>query len=321
LPHAGRSLDQALRASWVGRRLVWLRSRSPATYARLRRLYQRIVLRSRSKDLAPYQARALDEFFGEIPAPLLAVGVLEVGCDVDGRVMHELRARGVAQAVGINPVLTAADAERLRAGLPAGFDVQAVDMRASGLPSESFGAIFSVAVLEHLLDLDVCLAEMHRLLGPGGRVYAAFGPIWSSALGHHIFADVNGIQLRHWDPRLNPVEDYAHLLLSQAEMRQRISASRGIEVADAAVAWIYESEELNRMFFEDYVAAFERASLRLVRLAIDRDHVPKQRMAELRAAYPDRTEFSARNAVVVLEKPASTVDQRGGAELTEVWGR
>ncbi len=297
-----RSLDRALRDSWVGRRIGWLRNKSPSTYTRLRAVYQRLTAIGGSPDLAAYQGRAVEQFLGDTPSRLLAAGVLEIGSDLNGRVLQRLSAQGVQRVVGINPALTADDAERLSANLPPGYRIETVDLRSSGLPAVTFGAIFSVAVFEHLIEFDVCLAEMHRLLIPGGRVYAAFGPIWSSSLGHHVFADVNGVQLRHWDPRLNPLEDHSHLLLSPAEMLHHIAAARNFALAEEAVAWIYASDKVNRMFFEDYVAAFERSAFDIVRLTTDNEHVPAGRLAALKAAHPSRSVFNVRNAVVVLEK-------------------
>jgi SAM-dependent methyltransferase len=261
---------------------------------------------------------AVEQFLRETPSTLLARGVLEVGSDVDGRVLRQLSARGVPLVVGINPALTAEVAERLSADLPPGSRVEATDLRSSGLPAGTFGAIFSVAVFEHLIDFDLCLTEMHRLLIPGGRVFAAFGPIWSSGPGHHVFADVDGVQLRHWDPRLNPIGDHAQLLLSPEEMLHHITAARGRAQADAAVDWIYASDDLNRMFFEDYVAAFERSPFEVLRLTTDTEHIPAHRLAALKAAHPGHSVFDVRNAVVVLEKPEDASEQpRAGSRISQ----
>ena len=290
-----------VRNSKLGRRIGWLRKASPGTYAGLRAVYQRLVDRGGPSGLSPYQRRALEEFIDDTPQRLLAIGVLEVGSDLSGNVVSELVARGIRPVVGINPALSAV-AEHVATTLPAGAQVFAVDLRSSGLPSEGFGAIFSVAVLEHLLDVDTCLAEMHRLLVPGGRVHASFGPIWSSSLGHHIYADVDGVRLRHWDPRLNPIADHAHLMQTPEEMFQRVATTHSGAVAEAAVHWVYEKDDINRLFFEDYVAAFERSPFRIIRLTTEKEAIPSRRLSALRAAHPDRTVFDVRNAVVVLEK-------------------
>jgi SAM-dependent methyltransferase len=204
--------------------------------------------------------------------------------------------------VGINPALRDDEVRKINQGLPEGAEVLSADIRHSGLASNSFGAIFSVAVFEHLLDLGDCLDEMRRLVEPGGLVYAAFGPIWSSSLGHHVFADVDGVELRHWDPRLNPIEDHAHLLLAQDELYDEVAGLRGEAIAEAAIEWIYRSQNINRLFFEDYVRAFEHSGFAVLRLSPEREHVPQGRLAQLRQAYPGYMAFDVRNAVIVLRK-------------------
>jgi SAM-dependent methyltransferase len=238
----------------------------------------------------------------ETPAALLATGVLEIGSDTNGRVLRRIAGLGVPRVIGLNPALSVVEADQLSIGLPEGSRFEAVELRSAGLRDASFGAIFSVAVFEHLNEFAASLGEMHRLLIPGGRVYAAFGPIWSSSLGHHVFANIDGVQLRHWDPRLNPIEDHSHLLLSAEEMAQRIAATRSSALAEAGAEWIYRSDNLNRLFFEDYVAAFRAAPFEIVKLTTDTEEVPARRLAALKKQYPDRSVFNVRNAVVVLKK-------------------
>lgn len=297
-----RGLDRVVRNSWVGRRTGWLRKHAPSFYRLVRRGYDRLTSSHRADGISPTQARALDEFLATTPPPLLARGVLEIGSDVQGRVLRALLDRGVPRVVGINPAIPAREAAVISATLPAGSVLESVDLRARTLAGGSFGAIFSIAVFEHLLDFDACLAEMHRILVPGGRVYAAFGPVWSSSLGHHVFAEVDGVRLRHWDPKLNPIEDHAHLLMTADELAQAVARTRGPALGSAAAEWVYRSDDLNRLFYEDYLAAFERSAFRIVRLTPDREHVSGSRLAELQRAHPGRLVFDVRNAEVILQR-------------------
>jgi N-acetylglucosaminyldiphosphoundecaprenol N-acetyl-beta-D-mannosaminyltransferase len=296
------SLDRLVRQSWLGRRIGWLRHASPATYTALRILYRRVTTLGRPSPLDAYQRRAADSFLRETPRGLLDAGVLEVGSDISGDVLRYLVDHGVNNVVGINPAWSPSDIELLRQKLPDGARVMTTDLLSSGLPSASVGAVFSVAVFEHLLAFDACLEELHRVLVPGGRVYASFGPIWSSSLGHHVFVDRGDIQLRHWDPRRNPIHDHEHLLLTADEMRSVVAERRSRAAADLAVEWIYAGDQINRLFFEDFVSAFERSAFHVVRLETDEERVPPARLAALRARYPSRTVFDVRNATVVLEK-------------------
>lgn len=61
------------------------------------------------------------------------------------------------------------------------------DLRDMGwLADEVFDVVGSDAVFEHLRDLPSVLREFHRILKPGGVVYATFGPLWYSWGGDHL---------------------------------------------------------------------------------------------------------------------------------------
>src|SRR5262249_22418658 len=99
--------------------------------------------------------------------------VLDFGCG-RGDLLAALFARGLA-ASGLEFAAAAAEETRERfAGEPR-FGGGGL---ATGLPSPrsagSFDVVFLVEVVEHLLDdqLEPTLAEVHRLLAPGGRVVA-----------------------------------------------------------------------------------------------------------------------------------------------------
>lgn len=56
----------------------------------------------------------------------------------------------------------------------------------SQFSNDLFDVIGSDAVFEHVKDLSSVLKEFHRLLKPGGIVYATFGPLWYCWGGDHI---------------------------------------------------------------------------------------------------------------------------------------
>jgi ubiquinone/menaquinone biosynthesis C-methylase UbiE len=71
------------------------------------------------------------------------------------------------------------------------------------LDDETFDVVGSDAVFEHLRDLPAVLQEFHRILKPGGVVYATFGPLWYSWGGDH-FSGYDSI-----------ASGYNHLVLEQ----------------------------------------------------------------------------------------------------------
>lgn len=56
----------------------------------------------------------------------------------------------------------------------------------SGFPDATFDVVSSDAVFEHLKNLPEVLSEFHRILRPGGVLYATFGPLWYGWGGDHV---------------------------------------------------------------------------------------------------------------------------------------
>jgi SAM-dependent methyltransferase len=131
--------------------------------------------------------------------------VLDVGCGV-GENLVRLRRQG-SRPVGVDPAVT-----RLRAARAVAPVVGAVVER---LPfrDASFDLVYVSHVLHHATDLDLALAEAHRLLRPGGvcfvietvddsplmRLARAIAPRWQGdpVLQRFRFADLVGAFERH----------------------------------------------------------------------------------------------------------------------------
>lgn len=296
-------VDRVIRKSALGRRISVLRKLTPRLYASLRGAYSQLFGLASKHGLARYQARALRRFLEILPDGVGRSGVLEIGSDLDAKVLRELHSIGCRNLTGINTAFSATDLARINPALPSGSALRCADIRDSGLPDASQSAVFSVSVFEHLLDFERCLAEMHRILVPGGIVYAEFGPIWSSGLGHHVCASAEGQQARHWDPRLNPLADFSHLLLSRDEMRTAIANRVPSRLCDEILHWTYDSDNINRLFFEDYVRLVEQSRFELVQISTDREHITADMLAALRKRHPGYKIFDVRNVELVLRKP------------------
>jgi 2-polyprenyl-6-hydroxyphenyl methylase/3-demethylubiquinone-9 3-methyltransferase len=93
--------------------------------------------------------------------------VLDLGC-AGGFMTEALAARG-AEAVGIDPSQGAVAAARAHAageGLPIRYETGVGE--SLPFPADSFDAVVCVDVLEHVTSLDDVLAEVRRVLRPGG---------------------------------------------------------------------------------------------------------------------------------------------------------
>ncbi|MCX7164832.1 MAG: class I SAM-dependent methyltransferase [Rhodocyclales bacterium] len=296
-------VDRVIRQSPLGRHLSRLRKLAPRLYTNLRGAYSSLFSLDSKHGLERYQARALRRFVDIVPEVVRRIGVLEIGSDLDGKVLRELQLTGCNYVTGINTAFSDADLAQISPALPSGCTLKRADMRDTGLPDSSLGAVFSVSVFEHLLDFERCLAEMHRILVPGGIVYAEFGPIWSSGLGHHVCATADGQQARHWDPRLNPLADFSHLLQSRDEMRTTIANRVPPRLEEGILGWVYDSDAINRLFFEDYLRLVEESPFEMIQMSTDREHVAADMLATLRMRHPSYQVFDVRNVELVLRKP------------------
>ena len=182
--------------------------------------------------------------------------VLEIGCDPEGEFLKYLSTqRKLVKAVGVNPCMEN-NIELTEYSL--------LKEDACKLPfaDNSFDRIISISVFEHVQNLDVALAEMYRVLRPGGYLFTEFGPIWSSVWGHHLWF-YHGDAVRDW--RNTPIPPYAHLLMSEAELRSWCQKKYGDEsLINKICDFVYRSDEQNRLFYSDYEDTISVSPFRVV---------------------------------------------------------
>ena len=261
-----------------------LRRINPRVYQALNRVRQRIL--TRGVDVQAYQVTALRRFSSIVE--LQGTRILEVGSDLDLRVLQLLIKQGVTTAIGIN---NDGDfwSRQLGTALKLGTaELHCVDAANMPFEDESFDHVFSVSTFEHLGDLSTALEEMHRVLRAGGKVYTNFGPIWSSGRGHHVFAEVDGERAHHATPDQNPLPDHSHLLLTPDDMSAALSGLVSEPLARAIVDWVYRSSAINRLRFGDYLRTFGKSQFQLVSLKEERDPIPAELQRFLSFAFPVR---------------------------------
>ena len=116
-----------------------------------------------------------------LPAP---AAVLEVGGG-DGMVSCALRRAGY-QAVLTDIDLSGLDGRVRSAGVP----VTRMDATRLGFGDATFDAVFSYNAFEHLPDPGATLAEMRRILRPGGLGFVAFAALGFSPGGAHLYNEI-----------------------------------------------------------------------------------------------------------------------------------
>jgi ubiquinone/menaquinone biosynthesis C-methylase UbiE len=107
-----------------------------------------------------YHVRLLMEYFGELNGRR----VLDVGCGKGrfARVLQERYPR--ANLVGFDL------AEAMLRCVPSEVHACAGSMTALPFPSETFHCAYATESLEHAVDIDAAVAEMCRVVKPGGRI-------------------------------------------------------------------------------------------------------------------------------------------------------
>jgi SAM-dependent methyltransferase len=90
--------------------------------------------------------------------------LLDLGCG-EGQVARIAAAQGL-DVVGVDPALTQVVVARERAGGPGYAQGSATDL---GIADASVDAVVACLVFEHIPDVDAALAEVARVLRPGGR--------------------------------------------------------------------------------------------------------------------------------------------------------
>lgn len=107
-----------------------------------------------------YHVQLLMEYFGDLNGKR----VLDVGCGKGrfARVLHERYPQSRIAAFDL--------AEAMLKYVPSGVGACAGSMTALPFPAESFDCAYATESLEHAVDIDAAVAEMCRVVKPGGRV-------------------------------------------------------------------------------------------------------------------------------------------------------
>lgn len=157
--------------------------------------------------------------------------VLDVGCGAGGKSLYYLT-KGAKQVIGIDVVEKyKAESENLARELGLdGFSFFVQDAAKTDFPDNFVDTIIMNDAMEHVAEPEKVLAEMKRILKPGGRLYVNFPP-YNHPYGAHL-SDVIGIpwvQAFFSDKTL--IEGYKDLVADKEDGKDRISFRIGLNEA------------------------------------------------------------------------------------------
>lgn len=174
------------------------------------------------------------------------------------------------------------------------------------LPESYYGhydLIFSIAAFEHIQHFPLALDKMFHALKPGGKLFSMFSPIWSAHDGHHLpqMRDRTGQTFNHGQ---SPIPPWGHLLMKPAELCQYLYQYTDRETAQNIVYYVYQSNHINRLFTEDYLAFVNQSLFKVENLSLTfPSPIPDYTDSLLQQLYPGRQHFQNNGILMVLEKP------------------
>lgn len=217
--------------------------------------------------LAKDELSVLREFRASLP--LDGAEILEVGGAIPPDVVASLP---VARWCAIDPRNT-------RTSVGARYEVRADRVERCDFPDCSFDLVFSSNALHLINPLDAALRQLARMLRPGGRLFAQFGPIWSAPDGHQLEqVFVDGRELLFWRDFLIP--HWWHLIFDAEELRAILGTRLDAELAAAVAHHVHSDGWVNRLFLEDYLEVFLASGLTLINLRAAQE-------LDYRPAFPD----------------------------------
>jgi SAM-dependent methyltransferase len=154
---------------------------------------------------------------------------------------------------------------------------------------DTFDAILTLSVLEHLPDLMGAVVEMTRIVKKGGEHLHLFGPAWSSAYGHHLYANPRDklLDFTRWE-----MPAHIHLLCNEEEIK-RYYLDHGYDqnAVLCVMDWFYKTSLINRTFYDRYDKIFN-LYFQIDKMELMYNELPIHHLNLLRAKFPGVTDFS-----------------------------
>jgi ubiquinone/menaquinone biosynthesis C-methylase UbiE len=150
---------------------------------------------------------------------------------------------------------------------------------------ERFDVALSKDTFEHVDDMDSMLQALHRVLTPGGELWAGFSPLYFSPWGDH---GRTGLKV-----------PWAHAVLPRRSVLRAATRLRGEEISTLA------DLGLNGMTPQAFRDCFRRSPFEVVSLAYNRGDKPLLRALDKLRRLRGLERFSTVSMYVVLRRPTS----------------
>jgi len=154
---------------------------------------------------------------------------------------------------------------------------------------DTFDAILTLSVLEHLPDLIGAVKEMTRIVKKGGEHLHFFGPAWSSSYGHHLYANPENklLNFTRWE-----MPAHIHLLCNKEEIK-RYYLDAGYTEKDVlcVLEWFYETPMINRVFYDEYARIFNQY-FQIDKMQLMYNYLPIDHLKLLQAKFPASWDFA-----------------------------
>lgn len=179
----------------------------------------------------------------------------------------------------------------------------------------SFDVVFGLSIIEHIPNPTRFLQQVQAVLKPGGLALFEGYPLWSSALGHHLWVaswagTYHGRSSNNYlfaplanVPSSNPVPDWGHLLMTEAELERSLQA-QSLPPEDIAciLDWIHHSPDINRLDSNTLCSAYTTSGLVVLEANTQRQDVPADVLTQLRERHGERCDYGLSSMVIVLAK-------------------
>ncbi|NQT32905.1 MAG: class I SAM-dependent methyltransferase [Candidatus Omnitrophica bacterium] len=187
--------------------------------------------------------------------PLTGCLLLDIGASPHGYAMERALEQNVNLYIGIGLDIAMQEyvlGKRDNVGMLLNMDATSLKF-----PDAIFDVVFSISVFEHVSDVSSVLAEMYRVLKPGGCALISFEPVWNCSYGHH---------LHHFPSCSGLIPPWAHLTWAPEKMREHLfdrwpkDAPLSVE---EAVAWIYFGNSINRVNIREFEELIDKSPLKV----------------------------------------------------------